>query len=154
VAAGASERRLLISGGRLTVPGVDDVLLRRLRRVADRGIPIRIEYDSVVDGHGGALSRLETFAEDYPSAIVEQRSNPAADHMLISDDRWLIAGRFDWLGHDGDAGRPLADRRSILTTDVTEIDDAWTTVDGRSGLPAQPRARSHRRRRPPPRSPA
>jgi hypothetical protein len=149
VAAGTSERRLLISGGRLTVPGVDDVLLRRLRRIAGRGVPVRIEHDGVVDGHGGALSRLNTFAEDYPSVIVEQRNDPAADHLLISDDRWLIAGLFDWLGHEGDAERPLADRRSILTADVTQIDDAWMTVDGRSGLPSQPRKRYRRRRRPP-----
>ena len=154
--AGASARRLLIDGGRLTRLGVSERLLRRLREIADRRVPIRIAHDGPADGHGDALARLTRLARDYPSVIVERRADPDAPHRLICDDRWLIAGQFDWLGHLGDPQRPLADRRSVLTAQAEKIDAAWAETDGRpppappatpSGQKPPTRQRGGRRRR-------
>jgi hypothetical protein len=128
---------------------VSERVLRRLREIADRRVPIRIAHDGPADGQEDAVAGLTRLARDYPSVVVERRADPDAPHQLICDDRWLIAGQFDWLGHLGDPQRPLADRRSVLTAQTEQIDAAWTEADGRPPPPPAKRSGQKPPTRPP-----
>jgi hypothetical protein len=125
----SARSRLLIRGGGVTRTNLDRRMLKKLEAAAGRGVAMRVAVDLGTDTDAAkALARL---AEDRPSLIIEREVSEAKESILLSDDRFVVLGRYPWLGFLGDAKRVLGDRRSMLSTDRARIDEVWQSLDGR-----------------------
>ena len=92
-----------------------------------------------------ALKSLIALAEDQPALQLGPEPPEDGESVLLSDSHFAVHGYYPWLGHLGDADRPLGDRRSLLTTDSEQIDAQWERLDGRT--PPQLLSTKRRRRR-------
>ena len=136
----SSQSQLLIRGGELAAAHVDLPLVDKLRAALERGARIWVATQS--RPHGVASKALQDLAKDYSHMSLEFDLPERTESVLISDELLAIQGGYPWLGHLGDARRPLGDCRSILTTDSEWIKE----LAGRLMNPPTPRRDKPRRR--------
>jgi hypothetical protein len=152
IALEASRERLLIAGGKISQQEVNPVFLRRLRGALARGTSVLIVTEGAIDGHARALDQLRALARDFPALVIDEKTKVATGPALLSDRRFAVVGRYNWLGHLGDPQRELGDRRSLLTTNSAEIDELWQSFDARPtaarSSSRRPRSRGRRSRNP------
>jgi hypothetical protein len=141
----SARSRLLISGGALTGSHLDNRLLRKLRGALERKVMVKIAVREGPPSSRVALKYLIALAEDQPALQLGPEPLVDVESVLLSDSHFAVLGHYPWLGHLGDADRPLGDQRSLLTTDSEQIDAQWERLDGRT--PPQPLPTKRRRRR-------
>jgi len=141
----SARSRLLISGGALTGSHLDNRLLRKLRGALERKVMVRVAVGEGPPSSRATLKSLIALAEDQPALQLGPEPPEDGESVLLSDSHFAVLGYYPWLGHLGDADRPLGDRRSLLTTDSEQIDAQWERLDGRT--PSQPLPIKRRRRR-------
>lgn len=146
----SARSRLLIAGGTLTGSHLDTRLLRKIRAALERKVMVRIAVRHGPPNGRRAHESLTALAEDQEGLELGPEPSEDSESVLLSDRHFAVLGSYSWLGHLGDAGRLMGDRRSLLTTDAERIDVLWERLDGRSA----PRPRSRRRRRRPSRRPS
>jgi hypothetical protein len=107
---------------------------------------VRLVVSGAAAGSEQALEALRTVARDYTGMVLDEE-DLAGDGALLSDDQFVAAGAFPWLGLLGDRGRQVSDHRTLLKQDAAAIAETWQRFDGRTPDEAPTPGKANRRRR-------
>lgn len=153
IALEKSAKRLLIWTPSVHAATLNRGRLGQLQALLERGVDVRI----VVLSLNMQKLPLGPATENALRDLVAEHSNLTlgvvrrlGPSVLISDQRMLAAGGYDWLGQTGDVLPRIRDMSGRVVTDATLIDAAWERLSDQAQLmPKREERKSQRRQRPP-----
>lgn len=134
-----SNERLMIISPWITASVVDSQFVGRLRKAVARGVAVYIGY-----GIGGkdekpqtardaeALKSLEKLAEAEENFHLVRLGDTHAK-ILVSDQRYVIIGSFNWLSFKGERKLRFRDERSVYVAMPEQIEEVFVSYVSRFG---------------------
>lgn len=150
VAIAVSTERLLIAGGHVSSVAFDIQIQRALRKTLESGTLVHIAFQGGIEGSSKGEETLHSMDREFENLRLREVKKPIADCVLLSDSKFLVEGKYPWLGHIGDPSRQIRHVRSIFRRDKARFDEIWSSADGRKKVKpgkSKRRARKTGRRR-------